>query len=194
MAAAGEGPCGAPAVAGCGSAKVSVRPPFCRTAARLPTACRIQPMCPSPVCNRTVAWVASSRNTAIPSVPRVMDASATVPTKIRSGCSCGGGGTRTAVTGALRTAGAGGRRAGENSGRSRVAVKTLNGTPHSGFPERAGGAGRGAAGIVAGGPARSSGPGSVLRSGMGFDVGVVAAMPAAAAQHRTVTRPNRRTD
>ena len=69
--------------------------------------------------------------TAKPSLPL-----ATVPTRVRLGCSGtagGGGGGRGATAGAAAITGAGGRRDGVNSGRVRVAVSALSGIAQSGL-------------------------------------------------------------
>lgn len=58
----------------------------------------------------------------------------TVPTRLRCGCSDSAGRCGDGRGGAGTTATTGGRRDGENSGRSRVAESKPSGTPHNGLP------------------------------------------------------------
>ena len=111
-----------------GKARVTSRRSRAKVAARASIACRIQPSWPSPILSRTIAFVAWSVKTPMLPVEPI-----TVPTRLSCGCSgpCawGGGGG-----GGAATATAGGRRDGENTGRSRVAESEPSGTPHNGFP------------------------------------------------------------
>jgi hypothetical protein len=117
-----------------GKTRVTSRRSRLKMAARASIACRTQPSWPSPILNRTIAFVAWSVKT-----PMLPVAPITVPTRLRFGCSgaCAWGG---GAGGGAATATAGGRRDRENSGRSRVAESEPSGIPHNGFPIRLSGA------------------------------------------------------
>src|SRR5579862_3853643 len=124
---------GPPVAASGGSVSNSVALPLCSFALLASTDCKTQPRCASPVRRRTALCVVVSMKTASAGA-----SPSTVPTRIRSGCRAGGGGGGGGGTGLTATAAAGGRRDGENSGRSRVAVKALSGMAQSGFEVVAG--------------------------------------------------------
>src|SRR5207237_1784770 len=116
--AEGSGGPGAAAAFGAGKAIVSVSLFFWNDASRPLTERSVQPECRSPVLSRTTSLVAWSMKIAMPP-----ESPATAPTRVSCGRSGSGGGAAGAATGSTgggpAIAGAGGRREGVNSGRSR---------------------------------------------------------------------------